>query len=804
MIRPTFALILALCCASIASAGGEKALVEPSLQPLSVSITAPQAAVIPTLGAAVILPESAVGDVQGVRPEVRAAAAEELKGNAAGQDMDRFAAALGQQDTSLRDFGVAQVFDNVGQFGSSDFGYGAVVSAANPQAGGDAALEDGEEVKASKAAKTLHKEWEEAAKKRREDFEKKVAETKVGPFGVALTMRPLPGGRGVAVGAMPTYEGKPLGPDTPQVVMALYRRYEALAEAKAKELIQEQGRLMREEEQRHAEVHRKMDELDKQAGDAMVAKGKDLQSWGIPNVTPINLFSYMRYTRLYRMDGKPTPLGEELHDVLAPLIAQDKDFLTKVSRRQFNEAVQILQDSQRYRIDPDSPDAQKLRRLGMPIQEGYDYPEWRKALVQKAREILTSPMRADDKDLGFHPLAEDQHPAGYLKTMLKEVEAEMERLSETLTEPTDEAKELGKLFFALHAATGEPFMAGPGMMAAVPVTHEHLRTLVAELQRRNAPDNVIEAAMRSFPLGESLWRMGIQKEWARGLTGKGVKIAILDNGVDFDHPDFKDAKVTADENFTRDRGDLRKGGHGTPMASIFHAIAPDAEIQNYQVLSNTMLPGVALIHDTDKALMKAMDRAKANGANLISMSLGSAAAYSDDEMAAKIAEFAKEGIVVVVSAGNSGAELPRGLQLGSPGTSPKAITVGAVDYHGKKAAFSSSGLVFNPTDSTVADKVDVYAYGVNVKAALLLSKQLYQVEPVPYMYGSGTSPATPHVVGTLALAMQAALDAGKNIMVPDGVEAARAALRKSIKDDKVIPVLDTAGRVVDAYVQALP
>jgi subtilisin family serine protease len=325
-----------------------------------------------------------------------------------------------------------------------------------------------------------------------------------------------------------------------------------------------------------------------------------------------------------------------------------------------------------------------------------------------------------------------------------------------------------------------------------------------------AEKDVVIAALRAFPLGESIWRLGVQDLWMKGLTGKGVKVAVIDNGVDFKHPDFAGVKH-ASYNLTRDRGDDTKGEHGTPMADIIHAIAPDAEIQSYQVLSNSELPGVSLsAEETDTAIFKAMDMARANGARLISMSLGATGGYANDKMAAKVAEFKKQGIVVVISAGNSGRGVPAGYQVGTPGTAPDAITIGAVDYHGHKADFSSSGPVFNPNNPmALEDKPDLYAFGVNNKAAMALPTPLYGEEPVPYDYISGTSPATPHVTGVVALMLEAARQAGLDVTNGPVVASARAALLAatkfvSTKDDlPSLQVLSSAQTAVDAFLKLL-
>ena len=240
------------------------------------------------------------------------------------------------------------------------------------------------------------------------------------------------------------------------------------------------------------------------------------------------------------------------------------------------------------------------------------------------------------------------------------------------------------------------------------------------------------------------------------------------------------------------------------MADIIHAIAPDAEIQSYQALSNANLSGVRLSADeTNLALMQAMDRARANGAKVINLSLGAPLGLSNDAMAGKIAEFAKDGIVVVVSAGNSGFDIPGNFQLNTPGTAPDAVTVGAADYHGAKAYFSSSGLAMNPETHSLDGKPDIYAFGVNVKAAARLPKEVYAEEVVPYTDVSGTSPAAPHVSGLAALMRQAAQNGGLGVDGEKTVPAVKKALRAAARMVARLPVLESAERAVEEFVRLL-
>jgi subtilisin family serine protease len=197
-----------------------------------------------------------------------------------------------------------------------------------------------------------------------------------------------------------------------------------------------------------------------------------------------------------------------------------------------------------------------------------------------------------------------------------------------------------------------------------------------------------------------------------GNAGAGVKIGIIDSGIDSSHEAFKDASLTAPDTYPRvtNEGDLAftsgkiivarsyvylvgrdpdstprdRVGHGTalamaaagvrnagPLATIT-GMAPKAYLGNYKVF------GTPNFNDTttDSAVMKAIDDAVADGMDIINLSLGStmAARLDEDPEVQAIERAFKAGVIVVVAAGNNGPDLNT---ISSPATAPSAITVGA-------------------------------------------------------------------------------------------------------------------------------
>lgn len=234
-----------------------------------------------------------------------------------------------------------------------------------------------------------------------------------------------------------------------------------------------------------------------------------------------------------------------------------------------------------------------------------------------------------------------------------------------------------------------------------------------------------------------------------GFTGEGVRVAILDNGID--------ARATGITSKVVDRfnalyvvNGLQE--HGTATAGIVAAepnteagiggIAPDAEILDVQVcvLSNCRNEGMVA------GLRWAID----NGADVVSMSLGGGS--NDGAMAAMIQEATSKGIIVLAAAGNSACSAYRQTSSGEKATNctqsrisigyPASysidglVSVGAVDRERKRASYST----FNA-------QVDVSAPGTGVSTTFPWG---------PNSDFGGTSAATPVVAGVAALIKQAA------------------------------------------------
>ncbi|MBI4149167.1 S8 family serine peptidase, partial [Candidatus Woesearchaeota archaeon] len=252
------------------------------------------------------------------------------------------------------------------------------------------------------------------------------------------------------------------------------------------------------------------------------------------------------------------------------------------------------------------------------------------------------------------------------------------------------------------------------------------------------------------------------------LTGKGVTIAVIDTGVDYTHPDLggcfgESCKVIGGYDFVNNDNDpMDDHGHGTHVAAIaagngvLKGVAPDARIVAYKVLNSL---GSGSYDDVIKGVERAIDQNSdgdfSDHVDIISMSLGGPG-DPDDPLSQAVDNVVNNGVVAVIAAGNSG---PGKQTIGSPGTARKAITVGAIDKRGNIAIFSSRGpVIWNDEneDKKAIMKPDVVAPGVNICAAEYDSawgdRKCLDDKHVSI---SGTSMATPHVAGAVALIKQA-------------------------------------------------
>jgi len=262
----------------------------------------------------------------------------------------------------------------------------------------------------------------------------------------------------------------------------------------------------------------------------------------------------------------------------------------------------------------------------------------------------------------------------------------------------------------------------------------------------------------SIPLinADDVWRTN--DSYGYNVTGKGVTFAILDTGVDYNHPDLKDNYISEGSydfvNNDTDPMDDHFKSHGTHCAGIvcgngnqsnqqYVGVAPDAKFYAFKILDQDG-EGThdAFFAGFEAAIDPNGDLDTSDHVDIISISFGTDSAGSPDDPLSKMADAAvEEGIVVVAAAGNSG---PISQTISSPGCARKAICVGSSTKDDKLSLSSSRGPV--ELNGSYFIKPDIVAPGVDIYSTKIGGD---------YLYMSGTSMAVPHVAGAAALLLQA-------------------------------------------------
>jgi len=250
-------------------------------------------------------------------------------------------------------------------------------------------------------------------------------------------------------------------------------------------------------------------------------------------------------------------------------------------------------------------------------------------------------------------------------------------------------------------------------------------------------------------------------------TGKGIKIGIIDTGIDYNHEAFGGGfgdtnTVAGGYDFVNNDSDpIDDNGHGTHVAGIIgghsttiNGLAVDAKFYAYKALDQNG-------SGTTSTVIAAIERAIADSVQIINLSLGTPSSGSDDPLSIAVNRAVEAGIVVVVAAGNTGDYGT----INSPGTAKLALTVGATNANAI-ASFSAKG----PVTDQYQIKPDVVAPGVGILSAK---------KGGGYVQMSGTSMATPFATA-IAAALKELHPDWSAIQIKDAIISNAADLQLSL------------------------
>ncbi|MEH7156669.1 S8 family peptidase [Neobacillus drentensis] len=238
--------------------------------------------------------------------------------------------------------------------------------------------------------------------------------------------------------------------------------------------------------------------------------------------------------------------------------------------------------------------------------------------------------------------------------------------------------------------------------------------------------------------------------------GSGIKVAVLDTGVNANHPDLT-SNVEQCKDFSQTKVSLVEGscsdgnGHGTHVSGTvlanggisgkgIYGVAPQAKLWSYKVLNNR---GSGYSDDIAAAIRRVADEATSTGAHvIISMSLGSS---TKDSLISSAVDYAYgKGVLIIAAAGNDG---PGTNTIGYPGALVNAVAVAALENVQENGSYRVADFSSRGNPSTAGDYI-IQERDVEVSAPGRAIESTWN--DGGYNTISGTSMATPHVSGLAA------------------------------------------------------
>ncbi|MBM3670831.1 MAG: hypothetical protein FJW86_01395 [Actinobacteria bacterium] len=308
------------------------------------------------------------------------------------------------------------------------------------------------------------------------------------------------------------------------------------------------------------------------------------------------------------------------------------------------------------------------------------------------------------------------------------------------------------------AVVDEPGPGAPEVETFTATSEADLEAQIDELEAEGTvvavePEQPVAALVDADPRSAEQWGLtnsAFSTAWTNGFDGTGVRIAILDTGVQAAHEDLAGKVVQGIDYYAGSSGDpagdsdygrVDANGHGTHVAGIAAAGdnavgglggAPGATIVPVRVLG---AGGSGSSSDVSSGIIWAADPTKGN-ADVINLSLGGSSCSSSQQAAVDYAE--SQGVVVVAAAGNDDVNVP----IYPAGFEGEVIAVGSTTSANAKSSFSNYGTPF----------VDIGAPG----SAILSSYKDSPGQPPngAYLVKSGTSMATPYTAAAVALLLQ--------------------------------------------------
>lgn len=245
----------------------------------------------------------------------------------------------------------------------------------------------------------------------------------------------------------------------------------------------------------------------------------------------------------------------------------------------------------------------------------------------------------------------------------------------------------------------------------------------------------------------SAWGLQTTRVTVSRFTGRGVRVAILDTGIDVQHPDFVGRPIVS-QSFVAGASVDDSNGHGTYCAGVACGPASPAQPPRYGIAGDADLYVGKVVGDdgsgTDGNILAGIDWSVRNGCTVVSLSVGTPVAAGEPFSAIyeQVAQRAlAAGTIIVAAAGNDSLRPDVIAPVDHPANCPSILAIAAIDAYLRVAPFSCGGI------NVDGGAVDLAAPGVAVRSSW--------PRPSLYRTDSGTSMAAPYVAGIAALLAEA-------------------------------------------------